>query len=154
MLKLNASYSKKVPVDGQDYSSQSYHASVEIELPDGLAPEELSGRIHETFELVRTSVEQELHNGSVATPTPAGRAPEAGPAQKGKGNPGTRASAKQVRFLTDLAVRRGMDLNTLNAEVQRRFAAVDVSLLSRQQASQFIDLLSGDGNGRTQRRAA
>ena len=35
MLKLNSSYSKKVPVEGQDFSSQSYHASVEVELPDG-----------------------------------------------------------------------------------------------------------------------
>ena len=36
MLKLNASYSKKVPVEG-DYTSQSYHASIEVELPDGLS---------------------------------------------------------------------------------------------------------------------
>ena len=35
MLKLNASYSKKVPADAE-YSSQSFHASVEVELPDGL----------------------------------------------------------------------------------------------------------------------
>ena len=45
MLKLNASYSKKVPAEGE-YSSQSYHASVEVELPDGLTPEQLQGRIH------------------------------------------------------------------------------------------------------------
>ena len=36
MLKLNASYSKKVPA-GEEYSSQSYHTSVEVELPDGLS---------------------------------------------------------------------------------------------------------------------
>jgi len=36
MLKLNASYSKKVPADG----SQSYHASIEVELPDGLSSEQ------------------------------------------------------------------------------------------------------------------
>ena len=40
MLKLNASYSKKVPA-GEEYSSQSYHASVEIELPDGLTQDQL-----------------------------------------------------------------------------------------------------------------
>ena len=34
MLKLNASYSKKVPAEGE-YTSQSYHASIEVELPDG-----------------------------------------------------------------------------------------------------------------------
>ena len=60
MLKLNASYSKKVPA-GEEYSSQSYHASVEVELPDGLTQEQLQARIHETFDLVRNSVEAELH---------------------------------------------------------------------------------------------
>lgn len=34
MLKLNASYSKKVPAEGE-YTSQSYHASIEVELPEG-----------------------------------------------------------------------------------------------------------------------
>ena len=60
MLKLNASYSKKVPAEGE-YTSQSYHASVEVELPDGLSQEQLQNRIHETFEMVRNSVEAELH---------------------------------------------------------------------------------------------
>ena len=41
MLKLNASYSKKVPA-GEEYSSQSFHASVEVELPDGLTQEQLA----------------------------------------------------------------------------------------------------------------
>ena len=56
MLKLNASYSKKVPA-GEEYSSQSFHASVEVELPDGLTQDQLQARIHETFDLVRNSVE-------------------------------------------------------------------------------------------------
>ena len=60
MLKLNASYSKKVPAEGE-YTSQSYHASIEVELPDGLSAEQLNGKIHETFEMVRNSVEAELH---------------------------------------------------------------------------------------------
>ena len=38
MLKLNASYSKKVPAEGE-YSSQSYHASIKVEFPDGLNQE-------------------------------------------------------------------------------------------------------------------
>ena len=47
MLKLNASYSKKVPADGE-YTSQSYHASIEVELSDGLSAEQLNNKIHET----------------------------------------------------------------------------------------------------------
>ena len=64
MLKLNASDSKKVPAD-TEYSSQSYHASVEVELPDGLTPDQLNAKIHETFALVRDSVESELHGHAV-----------------------------------------------------------------------------------------
>ena len=60
MLKLNASYSKKVPVPGVEMSSQSYHASVEVEIPEGLNQTQLNQRIHETFSLVRESVENEL----------------------------------------------------------------------------------------------
>ena len=47
MLKLNASYSKKVPADGE-YTSQSYHASIEVELPDGLSAEQLNGKHRRT----------------------------------------------------------------------------------------------------------
>lgn len=65
MLKLNASYSKKVPAEGE-YTSQSYHASIEVELPDGLNSEQLNGKIHETFALVRNSVEAELHGATPA----------------------------------------------------------------------------------------
>ena len=35
MLKLNASYSKKVPADGE-FTSQSYHASIEVEILERL----------------------------------------------------------------------------------------------------------------------
>ena len=67
MLKLNASYSKKVPAEGE-YSSQSYHASIEVELPDGLSQEALQSRIHETFEMVKASVETELGEKQEAWP--------------------------------------------------------------------------------------
>ena len=60
MLKLNASYSRKVPAEGE-YSSQSYHASIEVELPDGLNQEQLQNKKHETFAMVRERVESELH---------------------------------------------------------------------------------------------
>ena len=65
MLKLNASYSKKVPAEGE-YSSQSYHASIEVELPDGLTQDQLNEKIHETFAMVRDSVEAELHGNGTA----------------------------------------------------------------------------------------
>jgi len=65
MLKLNASYGKKVPAE-TEYSSQSYHCQIEQELPDGLTLEQLQERIHATFAVVRQAVETELH-GAKAT---------------------------------------------------------------------------------------
>ena len=65
MLKLTASYSKKVPVPESEYSSQSYHCCVEIEIAEGLSKDQLDSRIHETFSIVKNSVENELHGGKV-----------------------------------------------------------------------------------------
>ena len=59
MMKLNASYSKKVPADAE-YSSQQYHCQIEDELEGGLKPEQIQARIHETFAMVRDAVEAEL----------------------------------------------------------------------------------------------
>ncbi len=67
MLKLNASYSKNVPAESE-FSSQSYHASIEVELPDGLTQDQLNDKIHETFAMVRDSVEAELHGNGSANP--------------------------------------------------------------------------------------
>ena len=70
MLKINASYSKKVPAE-TEYSSQSYHCTIESELPDGLTHQQLQERIHATFAMVKQAVEAELHGGQqpVTTPT-------------------------------------------------------------------------------------
>ena len=152
MLKLNASYSKKVPVDGQDYSSQSYHAAVEVELPDGLSPQQLQGRIHETFELVKTSVEAELH-GTKGT-RHSGQSRQQ-PRQFAGGDVPS-ASGKQLGYLRDIAIRKGMTLEQLDDEVNRRFGVDNVSALNRQQASVLIDEWNGGSRSRngSHRRAA
>ena len=120
MLKLNASYSKKVPAD-TEYSSQSYHASVEVELPDGLTPEQLNARIHETFALVRDSVESELHGESVnagqmidAPQLPIQPAQQSNKPGYGK-KPTTDAPAspKQIKFLLDLARQSGYTIERI-----------------------------------------
>ena len=154
MLKLNASFSKKIPVEGQEFSSQSYHASVEVEIPDGLSEDQLRGRIHDTFDLVRTSVESELRNGGTA---PVGRAPapderrDTSPRSNSGGGP--RATGKQLAFLTDLAVRRGLDQEDLNARAAREYGVRDIGELTRKQASRIIDALNGKEDGQSRRAA-
>ena len=130
MLKLNASYSKKVPAEGE-YTSQSYHASIEVELPDGLSQEQLNGKIHETFALVKESVEAELSEKTPAKQ--GGNIPQNGTNQPVQGNPP--ASPKQINYLLSLASRRGVTPQQIAA--QNNVASVDQ--LSKKQCSALIE---------------
>jgi len=154
MLRLNASYSKKVPVEGQEYSSQSYHASVEVEIPDGLTPEQLRERIHDTFDLVRRSVDSELGSAGSDTLTVVPPAPsQAQSTQAAPAEP--TASPKQVQYLTQLALRQGLDLRGLNLICRDDFGVQTTEALTRRQASDLIDRLSkGNGNTRPAARRA
>ena len=130
MLKLNASYSKKVPAEGE-YSSQSYHASIEVELPDGLSSEQLNSKIPEPFEMVRNSVESELHGKS---PLQSGNNPYANaPNQPVQGS--TPASPKQINYLLTLASRRGITPQQI--AIQNNVA--DINQLSKKQCSALIE---------------
>ena len=150
MLKLNASYSKKVPVQGEEYSSQSYHASVEVELSDKLDASDIQAKIHETFALVRDAVESELH-GAVKTATSAPAQPAGQPAmrvlppQRTESTGGDRASAKasnnQIKYILDLAKAQGLRLTDVNSRVQQQFGVGSVYALDRKSASRFVDEL-------------
>ena len=137
MLKLNASYSKKVPVPGEDYSSRSFHASIECECADALTSEQLQAKIHDTFALVRDAVESELHGRPVAKPEPASQTAKPEPAK-----PDTaKASNKQVKYLLDLAKGKGLTLTALNARVQDWFKVETIYDLARKDASKLVDEL-------------
>ena len=130
MLKLNASYSKKVPADGE-YTSQSYHAAIEVELPDGLSQDQLHDKIHATFAMVRESVEAELHGN----PTANHGAPEPQNAPKPEAQTGYPASPKQISFLLSLASRRGIT----PAQIAAQNNVADVQMLTKRQCSALIE---------------
>ena len=130
MLKLNASYSKKVPAEGE-YTSQSYHASIEVELPDGLSSEQLNSKIHETFAMVRESVEAELHGNNVNQQ--GGNAPQNPHNQPVQGS--TPASPKQINYLLSLAGRRGIT----PAQIAAQHGVTSVEQLTKSQCSEIIN---------------
>ena len=150
MLKLNASYSKKVPAD-TEYSSQSYHASVEVELPDGLTPEQLNTKIRETFALVRDSVENELHNeaSTASQPvqthqpglydSPAQNASKPTYPKKNGTTSDAPASPKQIKYLLDLAKQYGVSPD----QIKGKFNVPALESLTKTQCSRAIDELSG-----------
>ena len=155
MLKLNASFSKKVPAD-TEYSSQSYHASVEVELPDGLTPEQLDAKIRETFALVRESVETELRGNTMRQPSAASQtqppqsqsglydnppqnAPKPAYGKKNGATSDAPASPKQVKYLLDLARQFGINPEQIRA----KFNVPSLESMTKVQCSRAIDELSG-----------
>ena len=151
MLKLNASYSKKVPAEGE-YSSQSYHASIEVELSDGLTADQIQDRIHETFAMVRDSVEAELHgNGTAEHEVSAPRNQQNQSRQgyrsgasnygknKGQNQEDAAASPKQIKYLLDLARTNGVTPQ----QILTRFKVNAFEEMTRNQCSLAIDEFNG-----------
>ena len=135
MLKLHAAYSKKVPAEGE-YTSQSYHASIEVELPDGLSQEQLNDKIHATFAMVRESVEAELgeNNARKGTELPVQETTPQNNRSAGSNN-AVPASPKQISYLLSLASRRGITPQQIAA--QHNIATVDQ--LTKRQCSALIE---------------
>jgi hypothetical protein len=134
MIKLNASYSKKVPAD-QEYSSRSFLACVEVELPTGVSPEELQQKIHETFRLVEQSVEDEIAGKPTGSAQPQQRS------QGASGAPTGVASQKQLSYLLDLGKAREKPLSILNTEAHQRFGVESIYQLNRKDCSRYIEEL-------------
>ena len=131
MLKLNAAYSKKVPAEGE-YTSQSYHASIEVELPDGLNQEQLNEKIHATFAMVRESVEAELGENNVRK---GAELPVQENIPQNNRSAAVPASPKQINYLLSLASRRGITPQQIAA--QNNVANVDQ--LTKRQCSMLIE---------------
>lgn len=135
MLKAIVSYSKKIPVPDSEYSSQGYSLSLETEIPEN-EPGKIQTRLHETFELVKQTVEQELANGNGQGKPSASQTEPAG---SGRNGTGEKASNKQVKYITDLATERGIRLSELNAGIQKRCGATSLYDLSKKQASEIVE---------------
>ena len=134
MIKLNASFSKKVPAE-QEYSSKSFLACIEVELPTGATVKELQAKIHDTFELVKQAVEDEIADNTVASATPAKKS-----AQHASVN-SVKASNKQIKFILDLGKAKEKRLTDLNGEVARLYQVESIYELSKKDASKFVDVL-------------
>ena len=138
MLKLNAAFNKKIPVAGEQYSSQSYHCSVEVELSDAASPEQLQAKIAETFALVRDAVESELHGKPSAKAEPAAPARNNGNAD----NQPWKCSDKQRALIVKIVDEGKLDRAEVEQLAVNRFGH-GVALLNKLEASGLIDELLG-----------
>lgn len=156
MLKLNAHYTKKVPAE-IEYSSKGYSASIELEISDGLTQEQLKEKIHNTFELVRASVEAEINGTATVKAEPTTSQVEPKPQvttvmphkeqayrtqkyepQSSPQQNNDLASPKQVKYLTDIARK----LNVSLVGYLQNFGCNEPSQLSRQDCSTLIKNIS------------
>ena len=145
MIKLSTAFMKKVPVQGQEFSSQSFHASIELELSDALTPEQIGEKIHRTGEFLRNAVDKELEG---AAPADSGKGASAFPGPQPQQGNERKASNKQVKFITDLAAERKIPISDLNADIRKRFNVGGLYDLSSKQASALLDEMNGGGQRR------
>lgn len=74
MLKLCAGFSKKVPVDGIDFSSRQYSAELEVEVADATPAEAIQQRLRTLYSTLEDVVNAKIHDGE--SPGPLPRAPQ------------------------------------------------------------------------------
>ena len=138
MLKAIVSYSKKIPVPNAEYSSQGFSLSLETEIA-ATEPGKIQSQLHETFDLVKTSVEQELLNaGGPSRAVPADPPVPPGPARDTRMG---KATNKQVKYVTDLWTADGGSVSDLNARILRDYHVQGLYDLDRKQASALLDQL-------------
>ena len=153
MLKINVSFSKKVPGEEQ-YSSINFHGSLERELSDGLSPEQIQKVFHENYALLENTIEQEIANYSetenrslktqAQTSFPAHNSPQnhsTGGYSSSPTNTASGISQKQVTFLNRLGAERGLSQQQIDAMALNQFGAESIWQLSKQNASKLIEQL-------------
>ena len=164
MLKINISFSKKIPGPEQ-YSSLSFHGSMERELSDGLSGQQIQEAFAKSYALLETTVENEIvrYCGGEQVPPQAAPAPKPPPQQQQRSAPrpqqpqahhrgnyqqrpqGQGASMiteSQLKFLNRLAAERGFTQQQIRAEISQRFHIERMEQLSKQEASRFIEEFS------------
>jgi hypothetical protein len=153
MIKLHASYGLKVPAD-QEYSSQSFHATAEVEVADSLAsnPDALRGALHKLWGELRQAVNDELQGRTSRNTRPANNGQHNRQYDNGhKGNGSNHsdhppATRKQVGYLLSLMRRkRNFSAEQTRDWLQRERGMV-LDRLSKTDAAQLIDELNHNGS--------
>lgn len=151
MIKLNASYSRKVP-GAQQYSSEQASASVEIEMAEADGPQ-IQSRLADLWLVVREAVEQQLA-GNGHAPSNGGNGhhapPQNTPGRNGQASQKAAVSEKQMKFIKSLIGElkpMGVDFAFAESLCNRLFGR-RLEHLDRAQASTVIGHLNEIKAGR------
>jgi hypothetical protein len=163
MIKLSASVSRKVPVPNLEYSSQSFHGGVEVEISDGASDQEIRDRLSHLYGLLEGTVETEIAKAEaraaqpVQPPSPpkpgwngqnqAQAQPKANgtgqPQPKANANGSGRATQAQIKAIFAIAKAGGMSRDDLLARIAKEFGVPNPDSLSIGQASTLIQAMKG-----------
>ena len=158
MIKVSAHLSKKIPIPARDFSSQQFGASLEIEVSDGDKPEAIQARLHQLYDLISATIDQQIASAASQVAPPILNTPSAAPIRSALSNPngqlpllsnvarGTRsvnATQAQQRALHAICNSMNIDLAALLAE----YNVSDVRDLTVKDASKLIDELKSRQNG-------
>ncbi len=148
MIKLVANVSKKVPVAGVEYSSQSFMAGVELEVSDGATREQIQERIRDVYATLEKTIDGEIRarNGGGAEDAerqtahePANRLPPAnGGNGRGNGN-GRHATQAQIKAILAIGRSLGVNRSQLIERVEEEFNVKKLDDLSIGDASSLIE---------------
>ena len=150
MIKLSANVSKKMPVPGVEFSSQSYSAGMEVEASSGAAKGELKEKLCALYSLLEESVQEQVkkvngsaqaENGGPSEPT------RSRPSRSNNGNSGNgrQATKAQIRAIHAIAKEQGYADDAVKELLADRFGLQTASALSIGQASSLIDTLKNNG---------
>jgi hypothetical protein len=149
MIRLTANISKKIPVDGIDFSCRQAGASVEIELASG-DDQTITQRLQDLYAVLDKAVEQQLANGSNGHPIQADE-PAHAPTNGNGPQPARKLSDAQRKCIYAISMACG--INGDMATYLQPFGVDSSDDLTVKQASELIDTLkalpqpANNGNG-------
>ena len=145
-IKLTASLSRKAPIDGIPYSSQSFGGSLEIEVNSD-HPDEIKQRLHHLYGTLSASIDSEIAAASSGRPAaqsqsaqpslPAPRTGTANAVQPARNGRKTTATEAQCRAIFAIAKNLNIDLAALAVQ----HGVAEISMLDVKTASSIIDQL-------------
>lgn len=151
MIKLNASLSKKVPIEGIDYSSQSFMAGLEVEISDNSDSLQVKQRIREVYQLLDDSINEQIEfHQSDANKMDYLNEKSCSLGQHNKNNYSRNkhrnnnrpASQAQLKAIEAIAADRGLSGSELSAMLLDNLGKSSAAELSLRDASQFITFLN------------
>jgi len=118
MITINAHVSKKVPIEGRDYSSQSYSAGMEREVSGSAGEEKIKEKFRRVYRLLEKCIDEQMKADEGSRPPsglPQGNNGSSDSSHDGNGRKATRA---QVKAIHAIARDRGVNEDDLAAHIR------------------------------------